>query len=708
MTGTRSANGFPQDAKSAAALYIAKCLAPIPLPILSKDPGYSGWPSLRLQLETLDQYFPPGEARNVGILNGAPSHNHIDVDLDCREAVGAGGLLLPTTGWIFGRKSAPCSHWIYQTDVSLDTAQEEYKDLAGAMLVELRGTGGLTVYPPSLHHSTGECITWHSFTEPAEVRLHDLRQTVRRVAAAALLAKYWPTKGSRDLAAMALSGGLARDGWNPEQVGAFVRAVAVAAGDEEANARAQKAVPTSKKQEDGKKTTGWPKLEELLGHQGGEIVRRVRDWLGISVPGTVGVTPEAAKWPDPPAQEAFYGLAGKIVRAIEPSTEADPAALLVQTLIAFGSVAGRSAHFGVEGDFHFANEFAVLVGRTSKARKGTSWGRVNRLFQQAEETFNERVASGVSSGEGIIWAIRDAITKRERIREKGAVRYEEVEADPGIEDKRLLIYEPEFANVLKQTERQGNTASVILRQAWDGCRVLRTLTKNSPARATGAYVSMVGHITAEELRRYLSQTETANGFANRFMFICADRSKLLPEGGYVDSAVWEALRSELVEALAFAKSVGEVKRDGEAREIWHQIYGELSEGKPGLAGALLARSEAHVMRLALLYALLDKSSCIKAPHLLAALALWDYCDRSVRFIFGDSLGDDVADELLRLLRGCFPSGMTRTDISNSFQRHATANRIGKALGLLVQNKLVRREEQQTEGRPSERWFAVGK
>jgi hypothetical protein len=296
---------------------------------------------------------------------------------------------------------------------------------------------------------------------------------------------------------------------------------------------------------------------------------------------------------------------------------------------------------------------------------------------------------------------------RERFKEGGEVRYEDVEKDPGVTDKRLLLYEPEFANVLKQTERQGNTASVVLRQAWDGAKVLRTLTKNSPARATGAHVSLIGHITSEELRRYLTQTETANGFANRFLFVCADRSKLLPEGGYVDPAAWDGLRGELVEALAFAKSTGEVRRDEEAREVWCQIYGDLSEGKPGLAGALLARAEAHVMRLALLHALLDRSPLIRAPHLLAGLALWDFCDRSVRYIFGDSLGDDVADELLRLLRSC-PQGLTRSDLSNYFQRNVPAGRIGRALGLLLQHKLARLAVEETGGRPAERWFATGK
>jgi hypothetical protein len=227
--------------------------------------------------------------------------------------------------------------------------------------------------------------------------------------------------------------------------------------------------------------------------------------------------PTEPPWPEPPAEEAFHGLAGKIVRTIEPASEADPAALLVQTLVAFGSIIGRSAHFTVEADRHHSNEFIVLVGRTSKARKGTSWGHVQRLMQQAEEQWaSERVQSGLSSGEGLIWAVRDPICTQERVKEKGQpVHYEEVEKDPGVADKRLLVYEPEFANVLKQTERQGNTLSAILRQAWDGGD-LRTLVKNSPARATGAHVSLIGHITADELRRYLTQTETGTGPLWRF------------------------------------------------------------------------------------------------------------------------------------------------------------------------------------------------
>jgi len=274
-----------------------------------------------------------------------------------------------------------------------------------------------------------------------------------------------------------------------------------------------------------------------------------------------------------------------------------------------------------------------------------------------------------------------------------------------VADKRLLAFEPEFASVLRRIEGQGNTLSALLRQAWE-TGDLRTLTKNSPAKTTGAHVAIVAHITCEELRRHLSATEQANGFGNRFCFFCVKRSKELPEGGSLVVATVDALGRRAGEALAFGRKVDELRRDDEARAVWAEVYGPLSEGKPGLAGNLLARAEAHVMRFASIYAVLDLSIVIRAQHLQAALALWDYCEESVRYIFGDSLGDSLADELIRLLRGAGQSGITRSEICDYLGRHQPAERVNRALGLLLESRLARFERERTGGRPSERWFAA--
>jgi hypothetical protein len=415
--------------------------------------------------------------------------------------------------------------------------------------------------------------------------------------------------------------------------------------------------------------------------------------------------PEPSPWPDPLAPEAFHGPAGELVRLLEPASEADPAALLVQTLVAFGSMVGRAAYFVAESDRHHPNEFVVLVGRTSKARKGSSWGRIECALAPLDEEWTKRVQTGLSSGEGVTWWCRDRMTKRKRVgRRNEPPRFEDVEEDPGVSDKRLLAVEPEFANVLQVIERQGNVLSATLRLAWDG-KTLQTLAKNAGAKATGAHVSIVGHITVEELRRYLSTTQAASGYGNRHLFLCAKRSKSLPEGGQVDGRALVALRGRFAEALAFARKRGELRREEGARCVWREVYDELSEGRPGMAGALLSRAEAHVMRLALICALLDRSAEIRQEHLLAALAVWTYAEQSVRHVFGDGLGDPVADEILALLRAS-PAGRSRTEIRDHFQRNAYAHRVGAALTLLLSHGLARREQRQTGGRPAEWWFAT--
>jgi len=414
-------------------------------------------------------------------------------------------------------------------------------------------------------------------------------------------------------------------------------------------------------------------------------------------------------WPDPPAPEAFHGLAGDIVRAIEPHTEADPVALLVQFLLAFGNAAGRGAHFVAEADRHGLNLFACLVGATAKGRKGTSWGHIRRLLEAVDPAWTkEHVASGLSSGEGLIWAVRDPIERREPIKERGRTTgYETVLVDAGVEDKRLLVIEAEFASVLRILQREGNTLSPIIRNAWDSGN-LRSLTKNSPAVASGAHISIIGHVTKSELLRYLENTEAGNGFANRFLWVCVRRSKCLPDGGNLDEVNFAPLAARLGDALGFAKGAGELKRDDEAREVWHAVYPELSEGKPGLLGAVLARAEAQVMRLACLYALLDLSCVVRREHLLAALALWEYVEASARFIFGDALGDPVADTILGALKKS-ANGLTRTEISALFDRHESSKGITRALADLLAAGLVERETVPPEGdrkKPVEMWRAV--
>jgi hypothetical protein len=678
--------------------------------VQGKNPAVTGdgWQTRETTEEDLVRWWANGAGYGIGIQWGEVSGNLVDIDLDCLAAVAVADSLLPATGWVFGRPAHPRSHRIYRTDVVGDTIK--LKDpVTNGMQVELRAENHQTVVPPSIHETTKEVIAWEAFAEPAQVNYDVLARTIHQVGAACLVARYlWPKEeGGRHDVALAIGGALAHAGYPVEEAKRLVEAVAHAVKDEEASDR-RKAVETSyARKEAGEPCTGWPTLRTRFPDRGA-VLDKISEWLGLDAASPVEPPlPEPRRWPEPPVEEAFYGLAGEAVRLLEPASEAAPVALLVQLLVAFGSMAGRTAYFVAEADRHYPNEYAVLVGKTSKGRKGTSWGRTKALLAEADPMWaDKRIASGLSSGEGLIWEVRDPITKMERVKgEGGAVTYEEVEVDPGVEDKRLLVHEAEFPGVLRLIERTGNSLSAVLRTAWD-TGALRSMVKHSPARATGAHISLIGHATVEELTRYLTRTEMANGFGNRHLFVCVQRSKQLPEGRSVDDAALADVRRRFAEALTFARAQGEMARDQEARAVWAEVYGELSEGRSGLAGAMLARAEAHVLRLSMLYALLDKSSVIRAEHLMAALALWEYVETSVYCIFGDSLGDPLADDLLRLLRGV-KDGMTRNELMNYLGRNQSSDRIGRALGLLLEHKLVRRERRDTGGRPAERWFAGG-
>jgi hypothetical protein len=115
------------------------------------------------------------------------------------------------------------------------------------------------------------------------------------------------------------------------------------------------------------------------------------------------------------------------------------------------------------------------------------------------------------------------------------------------------------------------------------------------------------------------------------------------------------------------------------------------------------------MRLAAVYALADGARGIDVEHLNAALALWRYCFDSARFIFGESLGDRVADDLRIALVEAGATGLTRAEMSTEvFGRNRSASEIARALALLHELGLARGERDASgAGRPVERWYAVG-
>ena len=410
-------------------------------------------------------------------------------------------------------------------------------------------------------------------------------------------------------------------------------------------------------------------------------------------------------WPKPLADIAMTGLSGEFVRLIGPHSEGDPAALLVGFLVAMGTVLGRSVHLRIGASCHFPNLFAVIVATSSKGRKGTVMAEVRRFVELADPSFVSRIASGLSSGEGLIEAVRDPLEADVSIKENGRVRLERQIVDNGIEDKRLLAAEGEMAQPLQAAGRDGNTLSAILRQAWDGTS-LRVLARSNKNACKEPHISILGNITEEELRRLLTSNDRANGFGNRFLWCCASRSKHLPFGGSVDLASLHSLAMNAASVIERMRSNGGAFGwTDEAARHWRKVYPTLSAGHSGLFGAMTARAEAQTVRIALIYAALDEANRIDMPHLSAALEVWRYCEDSVRAIFGDVSGDEIADAIIALLRNS-PDGLSETEFNHHFQGHKRSADIKHALTLLQQRGSVRSEKRETDGRPRIVWFLV--
>jgi hypothetical protein len=307
----------------------------------------------------------------------------------------------------------------------------------------------------------------------------------------------------------------------------------------------------------------------------------------------------------------------------------------------------------------------MMAGSTGTGRKGTATARITPVFEAVDDKFRGRILSGLSSGEGLIKGISP-----------------KDDEDPGI-TRRFLILLPEFASLLGVMKREGNTMSAIMREAWDGGR-LRVLTRKDPLDVDNVNLSMIAHITPSELLSGLTETEKVNGFANRFLITCVRRSKLLPEGGG-DPCV-NGIVMRLHEAVDAARCRGLLQRDAEARELWNAEYQKLTAERTGMKGALCSRADAHVLRLSLLYALLDGAAAIKPVHLRAALAVWDYSERSVQYLFGGITGDPVADKILAALAH---GPCSLSELHRVFHNHQTSEWLLAKLADMTRARLVR-------------------
>jgi len=375
------------------------------------------------------------------------------------------------------------------------------------------------------------------------------------------------------------------------------------------------------------------------------------------------------------ADAAMHGLPGEFVRTVAPHTEADPAAVLVSFLTTFGCYVGPSPRI-LAGGVHPARLHTLIVGRSAKARKGSSAFPVMQVFETIDREWTDKqVIGGFGSGEAVISA-----------------------ADNG--DPRVLIREEEFAKILAVAARQGSTISQLLRGAWDSGRLERRLAGSSQV-VIGAHVSLLAHVTIGELLDKLAATDVSGGTVNRLLLIAAGRSKRLSRGATVPRAEVDRLAGLTEQAVTAARRIGEMRYTERGGVLWDAMYDHLADDDPpGQLGDAIARAEPQVLRLSICYAAADGTPEIDVPHLAAAYSVWRYARDTAASIFPSRPMSDDEAKLLRALADAGDAGMTADQRRDLFSRHRTAEQLDRMVATLERLGLATAAKVPTGGRPA--------
>lgn len=375
---------------------------------------------------------------------------------------------------------------------------------------------------------------------------------------------------------------------------------------------------------------------------------------------------------------ALHGLLGEVVQRVEPATEASPAAMLSQLISYAGALLGDSVYTLAGGSPHPPRVWTLVVGPTSAGRKGESRARV-RGFVTSSGSFDSYFvdeASGLSSGEGLLHRLRD---------------------DDSGGGKSAVVTETEFGRTLAASKREGNTISHVLRDLWDDGQA-QSMTKGDPIKVTGAHLVVIGHVTPRELRLKLTEIDVAGGLANRFTYIWSHRTKLLPDQAEPPEML--DLEQQFHDTIGWARALGrrQIRRTTEANEYWRRIYHAVNEQEPdGILGELIARASAYTLRIALVYALMDKAVAIDVVHLRAALAVVAYSIASAKHVFGDTSDAGDLGRLSQSIKAAGDQGLTRSEISKLFSRNRSAEQINALVGELVDAGQIKEITEKAEG-----------
>ena len=391
-----------------------------------------------------------------------------------------------------------------------------------------------------------------------------------------------------------------------------------------------------------------------------------------------------------PDAACLYGLVGDVARAGGDTTEANPFAIAANFMAFMACAIGRGPYMAVGNTWHHVLLFVLHIGRSGRGRKGDAVsliGRIEHALRKLSEAATPQVhRGGLSSREGLVYLIHDGFKEGK-------------EDVPQIHDKRLLVIETEFVNVLQQGKREGNTLSAALRDCFDGVS-MKPATKTARLWATDPHVGITAAITPNELLGSMAARELTNGFANRFMPIWAERTRMVPFPIATRQEDVDALAVRVLAVLEFCGADRWAENDNmrielsqEARKRYEKLYlGELNDNSAGeRINALIERRAPMLLRMAMLFALTDCTTIVEVHHVDAALAWIRYSVDSVKFIFASAADEaataetnETAIKIVDYLRQ-HAQAARRELTTECFGGHTSKTRIDAALDELLKS-----------------------
>ena len=435
--------------------------------------------------------------------------------------------------------------------------------------------------------------------------------------------------------------------------------------------------------------------------------------------------PDSTRAAPVPFKAMYHNSIREIVEVSTLNNEAVPIAVAINVMTRFSALVGPMVHLQIGDEQRKLNEFVLMVG-PSGLGKGASNHGPSRIYKATEEylaldleyqfqagkseglkeyPFLKVHSGGLSSGEGLAAALDDG------------------EGDgktTATHDKRILIFEPEFANSMNMAQRSGNILMMVLRNAYDGVTI-EPLTKRDKVRVSDPYVCLIAHITAKELTRHDQFDMLANnGMLNRFLILWQQPVREVAFPDPIPQNLVDKMAKKLADRILFArhhshethwKKVRDqsipVKLSKDAQAIWQKEYGHLLN-RPDCETVkiLTRRHRLHALILAALFALMDARTVIQPEDIHSALSWCEYSRQSVVYIF-NAVSDQINSEKLFSLskKILYAIGVlnlknnqcTCTDLYNWFQRKIKKQNLHAALEMLlnhippliIQSKVIR-------------------